>query len=136
MRGRFGQDRGAAVVEFAIVVPVLLLILFGLIDFGRLFFVQLSAKNAVREAARTWVVADTDMTLVTDEADRLAGISTFAGGTAPVWTWDPPGSTAGPTACNPSEPVVVSVTIPYRPLLPFGVNAMDVSASTTMRCEP
>src|SRR5689334_15249863 len=51
-------DRGAAAVEFALVVPVLLMILFGIIDYGLLFNNSLSVKQGVREAARQGVVAN------------------------------------------------------------------------------
>jgi Flp pilus assembly protein TadG len=51
-------DRGAAAVEFALVVPVLLLILFGIIDYGLLFGNSLSVKQGVREAARQGVVTN------------------------------------------------------------------------------
>jgi Flp pilus assembly protein TadG len=46
------RDRGAAAVEFALVVPVLLLIVFGIIDFGRLLNAQLQVSEAAREGAR------------------------------------------------------------------------------------
>jgi Flp pilus assembly protein TadG len=51
-------DRGAAAVEFALVVPVLLMILFGIIDYGLFFNNSLSVKQGVREAARQGVVAN------------------------------------------------------------------------------
>jgi Flp pilus assembly protein TadG len=39
-------------VEFAILLPLLLLLLFGLVDFGRLFFVQIGLNSASIEGAR------------------------------------------------------------------------------------
>ena len=57
-RSRNGKDSGAAAVEFALVVPVLLMILFGIIDYGLLFNNSLSVKQGVREAARQGVVAN------------------------------------------------------------------------------
>ena len=45
-------DRGAAAVEFALVLPVLLLVLFGLIDFGRALNAQITLTQAAREGVR------------------------------------------------------------------------------------
>lgn len=46
------DEQGAAAVEFAILLPLLLLLLFGLVDFGRLFFVQIGLNSASIEGAR------------------------------------------------------------------------------------
>ena len=46
------RERGAAAVEFALVLPLVVLLIFGLIDFGRLFFVQISLSSASMEVAR------------------------------------------------------------------------------------
>ena len=46
------SERGQSLVEFALVVPVLLLLLFGIIDFGRVFHASLTIDHAGREAAR------------------------------------------------------------------------------------
>jgi Flp pilus assembly protein TadG len=51
---RFWQDTGAAAaVEFAIIVPVLLTLVFGVIDFGRALWTVNVATSALREGART-----------------------------------------------------------------------------------
>ena len=46
------RDRGAAAVEFALLLPVLLLLVFGLIDFGRALNAQITLTQAAREGAR------------------------------------------------------------------------------------
>ena len=46
------SDKGAAAVEFAIILPLLLLLILLMIDFGRLFFIEISLNSASREAAR------------------------------------------------------------------------------------
>jgi uncharacterized protein (UPF0333 family) len=46
------KENGQAMVEFALVLPILLLLVAGIIDFGWLFYNHLSANNASREAAR------------------------------------------------------------------------------------
>ena len=54
---RTRKDRGAAMVEFVIVVPLLLLLVLGIINFGFILGQQLSLNNAVREGARAAVAA-------------------------------------------------------------------------------
>jgi len=51
-------DPGAAAVECALVIPVLLMVLFGIMDYGLFFSNSLSLKQGVREAARQGVVAN------------------------------------------------------------------------------
>jgi len=46
------RDRGAVAVEFAILLPVLLLLVFGIIDFGRALNAQIALTQAAREGAR------------------------------------------------------------------------------------
>ncbi|MBV9609904.1 MAG: pilus assembly protein, partial [Acidobacteria bacterium] len=43
---RVGANQGQTVVEFALVVLLFFLLIFGVLDFGRLFFVQMSVQNA------------------------------------------------------------------------------------------
>ena len=50
---RFGRDtRGTALVEMAIVIPLLLLLIFGILEYGRLFWITGSAQKATAIAAR------------------------------------------------------------------------------------
>jgi len=49
---RKDSERGAAAVEFALLLPMLLLVVFGIMEFGQLYNVQISASNAAREGAR------------------------------------------------------------------------------------
>ena len=50
--GREGRPRGQGLVEFALVLPIFLLLLFGVIDGGRYVFVNSTLSNAAREGAR------------------------------------------------------------------------------------
>ena len=51
MRGRKrGRDDGASAVEFALVLPLLIILLFGIISFGIVFAQKLALGNAARQA--------------------------------------------------------------------------------------
>ena len=60
MRCRFGSDakrglrgeHGAIAVEFAIILPVLLLLVFGIVDFGHAWYMRHVLQNSCREGAR------------------------------------------------------------------------------------
>jgi Flp pilus assembly protein TadG len=56
-RGRHAQ-RGAALVEAAIIIPVLFLIVFAVIDFGNVFYQYISVREGAREAAITTIPGD------------------------------------------------------------------------------
>lgn len=53
------QD-GQSVVEFAIILPVLLLIIMGIVQFGMLIGSYLTLENAAREAARAGIIGSTN----------------------------------------------------------------------------
>lgn len=50
------NQKGATLVEFAIILPLLLLLIFGIIEFGLFLFNRHVITNAVREAARAGIV--------------------------------------------------------------------------------
>lgn len=53
------SDAGQALVEFALVLPIFLVLTFGLVDFGRGFYTWLLLTNAAREGARAGAVQST-----------------------------------------------------------------------------
>jgi Flp pilus assembly protein TadG len=55
---RVSPDRGQAVIELALTLPLLLLVVFGIIDFGFMFQRYEAVTNAAREGARLAVLAD------------------------------------------------------------------------------
>jgi Flp pilus assembly protein TadG len=81
--------RGVAVVEMAIVLPILVLLLLGAIDLAMRFYVRHSMVNAAREAARTMAVregtADQAKAVAAAELDGIHATftvtPTFDGGT-------------------------------------------------------
>lgn len=73
------KERGAVAVEMALVLPVLLLLLIGIMEFGRVLNVQVSLTQAAREGARHAAIHYDDGTLdvagtATAAAPSLAGL--------------------------------------------------------------
>jgi len=58
MKKRLKQEKGASAVEFAVILPVLVLILFGLVEFGILLYNKQVLTNASREGARAGIVVE------------------------------------------------------------------------------
>ena len=52
----FRSERGAVAVEFALVLPILLMILVGIMEFGKAYNTQISLTHTARETARSMVV--------------------------------------------------------------------------------
>lgn len=64
MRDRVRSARGAALVEAAIVTPIVLLIMVGIFEVGRAYQTFQVVTNAAREGARAAVVPGADPTLI------------------------------------------------------------------------
>ncbi|NMR29402.1 TadE/TadG family type IV pilus assembly protein [Crystallibacter degradans] len=74
------SENGAAAVEFALVLPLLLLALLGVIEFGRAYNVQISLTQAAREGARYAAIhhdaSDYDVAAyATESAPSLQGLA-------------------------------------------------------------
>jgi Flp pilus assembly protein TadG len=66
-RGR----RGQALVEFALILPLLMLVLFGIVEFGRAWNAKQVLTDAAREGARLAVVGDPTITQPSQVDDRV-----------------------------------------------------------------
>jgi Flp pilus assembly protein TadG len=70
---RRDREKGASAVEFAIVLPLLLTLVFGIMEAGWLFAQQVEVRNAAREGARLAVVNyGSDATIRSATCDRAA----------------------------------------------------------------
>lgn len=105
------SERGAVAVEFALLIPILIMILLGIMEFGRAYNVQMSLTNAAREGARS-------VAINTVEADALAAAKNSAPTLNPqlkntdvAFKYQAiPATTPSPTACSPGRQVTVTVT--------------------------
>src|SRR3990172_549005 len=67
-RGALRGEAGQTMVEFALVVALLLAILFGIVEFGRLWFYSNHLNNSVRAAARYGAVLGNNSSVGTNES--------------------------------------------------------------------
>jgi Flp pilus assembly protein TadG len=109
MRPQDGRQRSQALIEFALVSPVLLLLLFGIVDIGRAIFYYDTINHAAREGARTAVRASNQLPT---NADVLTTVSTQMLG-APVSAPCPQGPVTGTTP--PANAGWVYITEPGPP---------------------
>src|SRR5260370_134777 len=129
------RDAGAAAVEFAIMLPLRLLIVFGIIDFGRALNAQVTITQAAREGARLDALNQPNVTARTQAAATgLSGVGVT------IVSACPPGS--GPTA---NADVKVSYTFNF--ITPIGAiagffgggsglgSSLSLTAEGVMPCE-
>ena len=68
------DERGAAAVEFALVVPLLLMLVFGIVDFGYMVNRVSMVNNAARDAAREGSLAGTQASITATATAALDGV--------------------------------------------------------------
>jgi Flp pilus assembly protein TadG len=122
------RARGATVVEMAIVAPLLLSILFGIIEFGWVFMVRQTMTTAAREGCR---VAALQGSTEQDILDRVSGYMQPAGLS---------GYEVTTTRATPDDPTeTVRITIPYADVSLlggyFGPTDFNLGATCSMRKE-
>lgn len=130
--------KGTASVEFALVLPMLLLVLFMMIEFSIALFDKAVLTNASREGARKGIVMQPPPRM--SAADITAAVNAYSAshlisfGASAVTT-----SVAG-VCVNPGDILTVSVSYPYQFFVlpnfltsPRGPLVLD--AVTVMRCE-
>ena len=67
------SQRSQSMVEFAIVAPLLLLLIFGIVDFGRVVYIYITLNQAVNEAVRV-AVRDSPLLPTNADVERAAKI--------------------------------------------------------------
>jgi Flp pilus assembly protein TadG len=72
-RARDHQANGQSLVEFALVIPVFLMILFAIFDFGFMAFSRLTLINATREGAHAATVQSDNSVAIDENLDSPGG---------------------------------------------------------------
>jgi len=148
------RERGSVAVEFVILLPLFLLILAGIVEFGHLWYVRYAIGNASREGARAGVLYHIDAgridwakTQATDAVNKYLG--TYEGGKpklpgvkvtvpSPLYTAPPPDPVTGLTGITGGTLRVQVSATNVAIVLGYFITAfenMTVTAETTMRME-
>jgi Flp pilus assembly protein TadG len=126
------NESGQAVVEFAVILPVLLMILFAILQFGIVFNNYIQVTAAAREGARKAAVSRSLGTAAAETAATTAAKAAAPGLKQTSITVTYPNS---PTFAQGSD-VTVQVTYPYSiSILGIIVKSGNLTSSTTMRVE-
>jgi hypothetical protein len=112
-----GGQRSQALIEFALVSPVLLLLLFGVIDIGRAIFYYDTINHAAREGARVAVRASSALPTNTDVINAVTSQMQGAPVTAPcaqgpISAATPPANGGWVYITEPNPPSTVEATPP------------------------
>jgi Flp pilus assembly protein TadG len=117
---RFRPEDGAAAVEFALIVGVLAMLIFGMLQFGLTFFELQNLRAADREGARLGAVAATPDAIRARIADASGGAISQSESALPFITVTYSDSGAGPwttksgntaPACSSSAPVTTNAAV-------------------------
>jgi Flp pilus assembly protein TadG len=138
------RQRGAVAIESALLFPLLVLLIFGMIEFGLLLYNRQVLTNASREGARYGIVqatprvSDGEIGTVVGQycTDRLV---TFGSAGAPSTTVELNGAVCSGSPCCQTfgDDLAVLVTYQYAFLVltNFGFGPIDLNAQTVMKCE-
>lgn len=111
-------------VEFAIILPILLLLILGMVAFSRAYNAQITLTQASREGVRVLAVTQGD------EAKAIAATQGVAETTLDITQLG-----IATTACEPGDPTSLTATYPFTLDIPlWGITTIDLSATGVMRC--
>src|SRR5688500_5874278 len=129
MRKRLRDERGATAVEFAFIVPLLIVLVLGIAEFGHAFQVQGTLSAAAREGVRL-------MALQNDPAAARAAVRNAASSLNPAITDAQvvisPASCPELNGANSSVRLTINYPMPY--LTGFFGSRVDLTGTGVMRC--
>ena len=133
------RRNGQSLVEFAVVLPIFLLVLAGILDFGIGLYSQMTIINASREGARFGVVDPGNVAGVEDRVDAMAGgldVDTEVTCKRPTSSTTFGSCSGAPGPWQSGDAVMVKVDYEYHLIFPlFLGNSIDLSSTTQMRIE-
>ena len=135
------NQNGASAVEFALILPLLILVVFGIIEFGLLLYNQQVITNASREGARAGIVVGLDRPI--NEHETISHntafnycsnhLVTFSDNPSPLSISPPP--TSGAAISGDDLTVTVTYLYDFLILSNLGIGPVTLDAKTIMKLE-
>jgi Flp pilus assembly protein TadG len=138
------RERGSALAETAVVMTVLLILMFGIIDFGRALYTYSFVAQLARQGARWAIVRGGDCTVIDNCPATTTNLQTYvqslnegatnASSITASLTFVPPPSNIGCSTSGSNAPgclAVVKVSYPFTFMLPFLPKAGIPMSSTS-----
>lgn len=132
------RQEGAVAIEFALVTPLLCLLLFGIVEMGRLLWTWNAAVEATRLGARLAVVCDVDRSLGAPIKSRMRTMLPLLANSNITIEYMNPVDTVDPSCTNDNcKAARVRLSgLTYRPIIPFLSLSLALPGfSTTLRKE-
>lgn len=129
---RFRSDSGAAAVEFALVVPVLVLLVLGIVEFGRVYNIQNSLSAAAREGVR--VMAISQDAAAARAAARRAGLFDPAVTDAQICISTGASGACSATSCPAGGSVTLTIRYPVDYATGLFPGDLTLTGKGVMRC--
>ena len=134
MLTRLKNQRGVASIEFVLILPILLFVLFASVELSRAWFSLNLLTTAAREAARAGVVA-TPGNVQTAATARLTALLGQSGQHPLNWTAT---VACNPAPCVPDSQVQVNVTATFQTVMPVllpMLQSITLQQTASMRYE-
>jgi Flp pilus assembly protein TadG len=123
-----GRDRGAAAVEFALILPLLLVLVFGITEFGRAYFVQTTLSGAARDGVRVMALQNNQSAARTSVKAAATSLSL----TDAQISVTP--ATCVVSGLTPAATATVTVTYPLQLLTGLFGTSVTLTGKGSMRC--
>jgi Flp pilus assembly protein TadG len=129
VRSRIADQRGTAIVEMALALPILLVMVLGALDLGRAVYTRNMLANAARDGARFAAIDPNNSTCIKTVASRIG---------APAGLTSSDVSISFPSGVDIDQPVRVTVTKTYTPVnqmlaKAIGASTVPLKAESTMQ---
>lgn len=127
---RKDSQRGAVAVEFALLLPILVVLVMGIMEFGRAYNAQITLTHSARESVRSMAISNNPVAAKNRAVTTAVGLNpALSPANVAIVT------TASPnTACAPAATATVTISYSLPSLTGLFGSAIPLTGKGVMRC--